>query len=518
MTRSHSFTGRNPAKLLAAFALHQVARMRLPLALALALLPVAASAQTPSATTTTCNAVITANIGLLVPVNGSNLNIASNANSTVFGLAECQCHTTDISEQLQLTVAIPASMANGALQLWVGTGCDQAANRVANSMLCEMIMSTTVTYSSFVVGSSSSGFITIPIPSDPLFNPAKPRLCSPGQIVSNDFFLLFAPTGDFSQAMSCTLNLQENTQTPNAPTGLTASPGDGAVTLTWSAPIGVGEQIPNSYQVLCADANGNPIPGKSNPTQAYSVCINGQIFRRNNFSTAGTVGTVDGGTTTTTDAGTMSEPLGGQDEPLYPEATGDAGAPNVTNNPSFSTDLNPGFICSGEIKPAGMNLTARIDGLNNNTPYQFIVVSIDTSGNPTPSAILIAAPQPTEDLWKRFRDEGGNSSGFCFIATAAFGSYEDRYVRVLRDFRDDVLLPTRSGQAFVDWYYAHSPPAAAWIADHMAARIGVQLLLWPVIGLAAFVLYTSAWVKALVAALVLTFFLRKRMRKAVARV
>lgn len=45
----------------------------------------------------------------------------------------------------------------------------------------------------------------------------------------------------------------------------------------------------------------------------------------------------------------------------------------------------------------------------------------------------------------------------CFIATAATGSYDHPKVLTLRQFRDQVLLTSRSGRIFVSCYYAISP-------------------------------------------------------------
>ncbi|MDH3973063.1 MAG: cytochrome C [Deltaproteobacteria bacterium] len=84
---------------------------------------------------------------------------------------------------------------------------------------------------------------------------------------------------------------------------------------------------------------------------------------------------------------------------------------------------------------------------------------------------------------------GGSSSGgkgFCFIATAAYGSYEEGHVQVLRDFRDQILLTNAPGTAFVDFYYKHSPPMADWIAKHETMRSIVRVLLWPLFAVAYF--------------------------------
>ena len=90
--------------------------------------------------------------------------------------------------------------------------------------------------------------------------------------------------------------------------------------------------------------------------------------------------------------------------------------------------------------------SARISGLINGQTYHFAILSVDAYGNATSSGDIIGAPQPTEDLWRRYRDAGGGGGG-CFIATAAFGSYENRWVWVLRDFRDQVLLAHDSGRS-----------------------------------------------------------------------
>jgi hypothetical protein len=76
---------------------------------------------------------------------------------------------------------------------------------------------------------------------------------------------------------------------------------------------------------------------------------------------------------------------------------------------------------------------------------------------------------------------GGGSKSGCFIATAAYGSYLDPHVKILRNFRDEVLLKSRLGTAFVTFYYKHSPPIADYIAQHETLRTIFRLLLTPVI-------------------------------------
>jgi hypothetical protein len=78
--------------------------------------------------------------------------------------------------------------------------------------------------------------------------------------------------------------------------------------------------------------------------------------------------------------------------------------------------------------------------------------------------------------------EGGG--GGCFIATAAFGSYLHPHVKVLRMFRDRILLASSPGRSFVEWYYRVSPPIADKIDRHSILGAGVRAVLLPAVGVA----------------------------------
>lgn len=75
------------------------------------------------------------------------------------------------------------------------------------------------------------------------------------------------------------------------------------------------------------------------------------------------------------------------------------------------------------------------------------------------------------------------SSG-CFIATAAYGSALDPSVKILRDFRDKLLLSNRLGYSFVNAYYKVSPPIADFIRPSEFMKTIVRTMLVPAVGFA----------------------------------
>jgi hypothetical protein len=76
---------------------------------------------------------------------------------------------------------------------------------------------------------------------------------------------------------------------------------------------------------------------------------------------------------------------------------------------------------------------------------------------------------------------GSGSASGCFIATAAYGSYLEPHVKVLRSFRDHYLLGNVPGLLLVKAYYAFSPPLARIIAPSPLLRACVRRELLPVV-------------------------------------
>jgi hypothetical protein len=76
------------------------------------------------------------------------------------------------------------------------------------------------------------------------------------------------------------------------------------------------------------------------------------------------------------------------------------------------------------------------------------------------------------------RNPPGGKTG-CFIATAAYGSYSESHVLILREFKDNVLCKSVCGRLFIRFYYKASPPVAHLIESSEFAKKVVRALLKP---------------------------------------
>lgn len=68
-------------------------------------------------------------------------------------------------------------------------------------------------------------------------------------------------------------------------------------------------------------------------------------------------------------------------------------------------------------------------------------------------------------------------AGGCYIATMAYGDYDHPSVIVLRRFRDDRLMQSAIGRAFVSLYYKVSPHLVSWFQDKPKSNTFIRSVL-----------------------------------------
>ena len=173
----------------------------------------------------------------------------------------------------------------------------------------------------------------------------------------------------------------------------------------------------------------------------------------------------------------------------------------------------PTWESSGSNNPTrrvGITAEEPVSGFTNSTatddhPYQLAFMVKDAAG----MIVYSGCTYPATPQVRTSAIYGFLKQGRCFIATASHGTHESPGVRTLRRFRDEVLLKSVPGQAFVNWYYGWSPGAAEWLIEHPVARVPVLMILAP-IQLIAWLSLHPQWMLALVILNALIWFRFRR--------
>jgi hypothetical protein len=88
---------------------------------------------------------------------------------------------------------------------------------------------------------------------------------------------------------------------------------------------------------------------------------------------------------------------------------------------------------------------------------------------------ISATPEPAV-RFPALDDEGG-----CFIASLAFGSPLETYLKTLRNFRDQFLLKNSGGRKLTKLYYQVSPSAHQWLEQNQVFKPYFRILLYPMV-------------------------------------
>ena len=115
-----------------------------------------------------------------------------------------------------------------------------------------------------------------------------------------------------------------------------------------------------------------------------------------------------------------------------------------------------------------------INGLGN------VVWAVDTD-NEDDEIFIAYLPEEEGDEGENGNGESGTID--CFIATACYGTPMAEEVKILRDFRDQYLMASPMGKAFVRAYNKYGPKAAEFTRDKESLKKIIRLCLKPILRL-----------------------------------
>ena len=163
------------------------------------------------------------------------------------------------------------------------------------------------------------------------------------------------------------------------------------------------------------------------------------------------------------------------------------------------------FIASGTFKVGGeYTIQASYSGQKATAKFNFVggegytpppppPPEPEPTPEPEPEPTPEPEPEPTPtcgpgthlENGKCVPDEKEPAGGGCLIATAAFGSELAPQVQMLREIRDNTVLSTSSGMAFVsgfnEFYYSFSPTIADWERANPTFQEAVRITITPLL-------------------------------------
>ena len=161
----------------------------------------------------------------------------------------------------------------------------------------------------------------------------------------------------------------------------------------------------------------------------------------------------------------------------------------VTLAAPLPAGVTGGFSPNPVTPPAGSTATSTLSiGVATGAPTSTTAITITgTSGTSVATTALTVVIQATVTTATTTATTSGVwTAPKCVIATATFGSEAAPAVQFLRGFRDNLVLKTTAGSAFMQvfnaWYYSFSPSVAQFIANNDPIRAPMRVLLYPLLG------------------------------------
>jgi len=136
-----------------------------------------------------------------------------------------------------------------------------------------------------------------------------------------------------------------------------------------------------------------------------------------------------------------------------------------------------------QVEPSESTITQQQSApqIQQKTPGSTAVLPSEPEMDPEPGIDFDVMSDPESQALQIDPPEGGG----CLIATAAFGSELAPQVQMLREIRDNTILGTQSGTAFMtgfnQLYYSFSPTVADWERQNPAFQELVKITITPML-------------------------------------
>lgn len=375
------------------------------------------------------------------------------------------------NKKLKMKFSYSGSYKEG-LYAYIGASCDNKENRDEGKCFSIPAFSNAdLPTSGYIEIDIEPAWVTDPMSTSPT--------CKEGEGSNNLYLFIFNTDADQTILDSYYQAIQYDTKRPAAPINVSASYGDQNVTVSWDV-SGDNNKEWKFFRVLCY-----PSPGTSTPVDASSDGIDAASDVLSEIKEEeGDIpldSEVDEQSDVISDAGSSDF----SSETDIADENGKGGDDSSCPDGGFKEgdEPNSSYFCSDLL--GSTSRSANIDGLQNGVTYKFAVIAYDEFRNPSLlSNVACATPQPVCDFWCRYKSEGGEGGGYCFVATATFGSPFHPFVKTLRKFRDEILMKSGAGKNFVSFYYFYGSRIAKFIENKPILRIVASVILLPIIAFA----------------------------------
>jgi hypothetical protein len=274
-----------------------------------------------------------------------------------------------------------------------------------------------------------------------------------------------------------------DTLPPLALQNVSASPNENSVNIRWTPPTSNNTEV-QYFQALCMTMDNQPVPGH-------------------------------GGTAHYVTAQSTCEVPNPKAEDIVAPAI-NVGAGETTavlaNTPDDFRNLDNKYICATSSASSANSIT--IGGLENDTPYQVMLVAVDFHGNYQATFLTsTVTPHAVTDFWEDLHGRDSKVQGGLCLLSETYGD-DSGVTQGLRAFRDDSLTGSRVGRWLIRGYYATLGQAGGAVHGSLALRIVTGVLLFPAVALA--LAWNALTLPGLIIALAAAWWLYRR-RRAVAR-